>query len=175
MVPVTTPSPEIEVTDLRFVLACLTGTPVPESGARIFRRGRDEHVLLGRNGHAWLGNHQGIILGGLHHALRALLFPTPRQMTSPRMTGAPASDVLQPEPPHPARSVTAHTTTAVALLEPDEEYCRSGGLATVNTRCLRRVLVFVQSGEPVESLVVAAKSFRVLVFDGTPAKHGGRP
>ena len=30
------------------------------------------------------------------------------------MTGAPASAVLPPEPPHPARSITAHATTAPA-------------------------------------------------------------
>ncbi|MCX6414965.1 MAG: hypothetical protein NTU77_10255 [Actinobacteria bacterium] len=39
--------------------------------------------------------------------------------TSPRMTGVLASVALPPEPPHPARSITAHTTTAVALPELD--------------------------------------------------------
>jgi len=39
--------------------------------------------------------------------------------TLPRMTGAPASVALSPEPPHPARIIAAaHTTTAVALPEP---------------------------------------------------------
>jgi len=33
---------------------------------------------------------------------------------SPRMTGAPASAALPPEPPHPARSITAHAMTAPA-------------------------------------------------------------
>ena len=38
---------------------------------------------------------------------------------SPRIMGVLASVALPPEPPHPARSSTAHTTTAVALPEPD--------------------------------------------------------
>ena len=92
----------------------------------------------------------------------------PPPATSPRMTGALTSDALSPEPPHPARSITAHTTTAVALpepvarlvkrlvrapiantiplgdfvpspLEPHEDYGRSGGSATVKTRWSRRV------------------------------------
>jgi hypothetical protein len=33
---------------------------------------------------------------------------------SPRMTGAPASVALPPEPPHPARNITAHAMTAPA-------------------------------------------------------------
>jgi len=33
---------------------------------------------------------------------------------SPRMTGPPASAVVPPEPPHPARSITAHAMTAPA-------------------------------------------------------------
>ena len=98
------------------------------------------------------------------HEFLATSHPPPA--TSPRMTGALTSDVLSPEPPHPARSSTAHTTTAVALPEPDarlvkrlvrapiantiplgdvvpstcepvEGYCRSGGSATVKTRWSR--------------------------------------
>ena len=100
------------------------------------------------------------------HEFLATSHPPPA--TSPRTTGAPDSDALPPEPPHPARSITAHTTTAVALPEPDarlvkrlvrapiantiplgdvapstcepeEGYCRSGGSATVKTRWSRRV------------------------------------
>lgn len=36
------------------------------------------------------------------------------QKASPRITGAPASAALPPEPPHPARSITAHAMTAPA-------------------------------------------------------------
>ncbi len=86
--------------------------------------------------------------------------------TSPRITGVLESVALPAEPPHPARSITAHTTTAVALpeplarpvkrlvrapiantipledvvpstCEPDEGYCRYGGSATVKTRWSR--------------------------------------
>jgi hypothetical protein len=35
---------------------------------------------------------------------------------SPRMTGAPAFAVVPPEPPHPARSITAHAMTAPAAV-----------------------------------------------------------
>lgn len=89
---------------------------------------------------------------------------------SPRMTGVLVSEALPPEPPHPARSITAHAMTAVALPEPDarlvnsllcapiantsplgdvvlstregdEGYCRSVGSATVQAQCLRRVFL----------------------------------
>ena len=45
-------------------------------------------------------------------------------LATPRMMGAPASAELPPEPPHPARSMTAHAMTAPAafalrLLEPN--------------------------------------------------------
>ena len=45
-------------------------------------------------------------------------------LATPRMMGAPASAELPPEPPHPARSITAHAMTAPAafplpLLEPN--------------------------------------------------------
>ena len=98
------------------------------------------------------------------HEFLAASHPPPA--TSPRTTGAPASDALPPEPPHPARSITAHTTTAAALLEPvarlvkrlvrapiantiplgdvvpstcepREGYCRCRGSATVKTRWSR--------------------------------------
>ena len=98
------------------------------------------------------------------HEFLAASHPPPA--TSPRTTGAPASDALPPEPPHPARSITAQTTTAVALPEPDarlvkrlvralisntipledvapsmnksdEGYCRSPESATVKTRWSR--------------------------------------
>ena len=91
------------------------------------------------------------------------------------MTGVLASVALSPEPPHPARSMTAHTTTAGALpepdarlatsldcapiantiplgdfvpspCEPDEGYCRSVGSATVKTRCLRWVSLYGSTG-----------------------------
>jgi hypothetical protein len=45
--------------------------------------------------------------------------PDDAAATSPRITGAPASVALSSEPPHPARSITAHAMTAVALPEPD--------------------------------------------------------
>ena len=90
----------------------------------------------------------------------------PAPATSPRMTGVLASVALPPEPPHPARSITAHTTTAAALPEPDarrvkrlvrapiantipledvapstcepeEGYCRSPEPATVKTQWSR--------------------------------------
>ena len=35
--------------------------------------------------------------------------------TAPLMTGAPASAALPPEPPHPARNITAHAMTAPAV------------------------------------------------------------
>ncbi len=98
------------------------------------------------------------------HEFLAASHPAPA--ASPRMTGAPASDVLAPEAPHPARSITANTTTAVALPEPDPRlvnrlvrapiantipledfvpstskpdagYCRSGVSATAESRCFR--------------------------------------
>jgi hypothetical protein len=100
------------------------------------------------------------------HEFLAASHPAPA--TSPRTTGALTSDALSPELPHPVRSITAHTTMAVALPEPDarlvkrlvrapiantiplgdvapstcepvEGYCRSGGSATVKTRWFRRV------------------------------------
>ena len=95
---------------------------------------------------------------------------------SPRITGAPASVAPPLDPPHPAaRSITAQTTTTVALpepdarlvkrlvrapiantiplgdvvpspCEPDEGYCRSVGSATVKTRCLRWVSLYGSTG-----------------------------
>ena len=46
------------------------------------------------------------------HEFLAASHPPPA--TSPRMTGALTSDALSPEPPHPARNITAHATTATA-------------------------------------------------------------
>ena len=86
-----------------------------------------------------------------------------------------ASVELPALPPQPARSITAHAPTAVALLEPvarlveslvrapiantiplgdfvpspcepDEGYCRSVGSATVKTRCLRWVSLYGSTG-----------------------------